>query len=230
MSDFPVPSPATAPAPTPKPVRRRTFLSILLIIAGVLILLFIGIQFIPVKRANPTVTTAIKWDSAQTEALAQRACLDCHSSETVWPWYSYVAPFSWLIYYDVQAGRSRLNFDTLAAGGQTQGFGGGPSNDLAYTLGQILAGGQGGNRGPGGFGGDQGFRNPPNGQFPTPRPGQQFPRGGGGEGRSANQMNEVIQSGQMPPAKYTLIHPSAKLTAAEQTALLQGLIATFGLK
>jgi len=42
--------------------------------------------------------------------LAARACFDCHSNQTVWPWYSNIAPISWLVYHDVQEGRQRLNF------------------------------------------------------------------------------------------------------------------------
>jgi hypothetical protein len=42
--------------------------------------------------------------------LAQRACFDCHSNETVWPWYSHVAPASWLVQRDVEHGREHLNF------------------------------------------------------------------------------------------------------------------------
>jgi len=47
-------------------------------------------------------------------------------------------------------------------------------------------------------------------------------------GRMTERLTEAIQSNQMPPAKYTLIHPSAKLTDAERQQLLEGLIATFG--
>ncbi len=44
--------------------------------------LFLGIQFIPVNQTNPPVTTQLKWDSPQVQALARRACMDCHSNET----------------------------------------------------------------------------------------------------------------------------------------------------
>ena len=67
---------------------------IILVILGMLVVAFIAIQLIPASRTNPPVTTSLKWDSPQTEALARRACMDCHSNETVWPWYSYVAPAS----------------------------------------------------------------------------------------------------------------------------------------
>ena len=43
-------------------------------------------------------------------AIIQRACKDCHSNETTWPWYSHVAPVSWAIANDVKKGREKLNF------------------------------------------------------------------------------------------------------------------------
>jgi len=50
------------------------------------------------------------WDSADTRQLAVRACYACHSNETKWPWYSNIAPVSWLVYRDVSNGRNALNF------------------------------------------------------------------------------------------------------------------------
>jgi cytochrome c551/c552 len=69
-------------------------------------------QIIPYGRShtNPPVVSEPTWDNPQTRALAQRACFDCHSNETVWPWYTNVAPVSWLIQHDVDEGRQRLNF------------------------------------------------------------------------------------------------------------------------
>ncbi|HTP10985.1 MAG TPA: heme-binding domain-containing protein, partial [Anaerolineae bacterium] len=52
----------------------------------------------------------VQWDSTQTRDLVTRACYDCHSNQTTWPWYSNIAPISWLIQHDVEEGRSRLNF------------------------------------------------------------------------------------------------------------------------
>ena len=49
----------------------------------------------------------------EVEAILRRACYDCHSHETRWPWYSRVAPMSWLVAYDVHAGRKKLNLSTL---------------------------------------------------------------------------------------------------------------------
>jgi mono/diheme cytochrome c family protein len=76
------------------------------------LLLFGLIQLVPYGRdhSNPPVTGEPKWDSAVTRALAARACFDCHSNETTWPWYSNVAPVSWLVQSDVDGGRETLNF------------------------------------------------------------------------------------------------------------------------
>ncbi|MFN8459200.1 MAG: heme-binding domain-containing protein [Anaerolineae bacterium] len=79
-----------------------------LVILGVIAL--IGIQFVPVERTNPPVVSEPKWDSPETKALAERACFDCHSNQTKWPWYSQVAPASWLVADHVQEGRAKLNF------------------------------------------------------------------------------------------------------------------------
>ncbi len=86
----------------------KTILGI--VVAGVV--LFVLIQLIPYghDHTNPPVTQEVQWDSPETRDLAVRACYDCHSNETVWPWYSNVAPFSWLIQHDVDEGRQRLNF------------------------------------------------------------------------------------------------------------------------
>ena len=77
-----------------------------------LVLLGLLIQLIPLsgRGNNPAVVSEPKWDSPQTRALVKRACFDCHSNESRWPLYAYVAPVSWLIYNDVMEGRSRLNF------------------------------------------------------------------------------------------------------------------------
>lgn len=80
-------------------------------IAGV-VAIFALIQLIPYGRnhTNPPVLAEPNWDSPQTRQLAERACFDCHSNETVWPWYANVAPASWLIQKDVDEGREKLNF------------------------------------------------------------------------------------------------------------------------
>ena len=76
------------------------------------VVLFALVQLVPYGRdhADPPVTKEIAWDSARTRELAVGACYDCHSNLTTWPWYSNVAPISWLVYGDVKGGRETLNF------------------------------------------------------------------------------------------------------------------------
>jgi mono/diheme cytochrome c family protein len=78
----------------------------------VIAVLIIAIQLVPYghTHTDPAVQAEPAWDSPQTRQLAQRACFDCHSNETMWPWYSNIAPISWLIQRDVDEGRRRLNF------------------------------------------------------------------------------------------------------------------------
>ena len=119
------------------------------------------LQIIPVwaLRTNPPVVSEPNWPSPETKALAQRACYDCHSNETVWPWYSYVAPLSWLVIIDTVRGRREMNFSDWA------------------------------NAAP----------------------------------DDPDEMEEVIEEGEMPPANYLLLHPAAQLTSAERQQLLQAL-------
>lgn len=129
---------------------------------GILVI-FVLIQLIPFGRQkdNPPVNQEPQWDSQQTRDLAQAACFDCHSNETVWPWYSNIAPVSWLITNDVNEGRAYLNFS------------------------------------------DWGRRY-----------------------EEVGEIGEAVSRGYMPPSYYGLMHPEAKLSAAEKQALVQGLTAT----
>ncbi|MCX6178511.1 MAG: heme-binding domain-containing protein [Chlorobiales bacterium] len=81
------------------------------------------IQFIPYGRdhKNPPITGEPKWDSPKTKELFNRACKDCHSNETVWPWYSSVAPVSWLTALDVSFGRGVLNVSEWGRPGKNEG-------------------------------------------------------------------------------------------------------------
>jgi len=132
----------------------------LLVLAGLLVL----IQFVPYGRdhTNPPVTAEPEWDSPRTLELATGSCFDCHSNETQWPWYTNVAPMSWLVQRDVDEGRETMNFST----------------------------------------------------WDRPQP-------------EADGFFEVIEEGEMPPSKYTLIHSGAKLDDAERQELIDGLRATF---
>lgn len=81
-------------------------------IFGGLVALFLIIQLVPYGRdhTNPPVTQSPKFVGAQTEQLFNNSCADCHSNLTKWPWYSNVAPMSWLVQSDVDEGRSIMNF------------------------------------------------------------------------------------------------------------------------
>lgn len=127
---------------------------------GVLLLL---IQLVPYGRdhTNPPVVREAAWDSAQTEALVRAACYDCHSNETEWPWYSNLAPVSWLMTSDVERGREDLNFSDM-----------------------------------------------------------------GREDNEFDKAAEVVEEGEMPPLRYKLAHPGARLTANQEQELIAGLMAS----
>lgn len=74
-----------------------------------LALLLVLVQLIPVAHENPPVTADLA-APAEVRAVVRTSCYGCHSNETVWPWYSRVAPASWLVAYDVREGRAELNF------------------------------------------------------------------------------------------------------------------------
>lgn len=131
---------------------------ILVYAAAVIVVLLVAIQFIPVQPTDPPMTREIQWDSPQTQALAQRACNDCHSNTTVWPWYSRIAPISWRVASHVNDGRRRLDFS----------------------------------------------------EWDRPN-------------ENSQRIIEQITSGHMPPWDYLLLHPEARLTPAEQQALIDGL-------
>lgn len=118
----------------------------------------IVIQVVPYGRrhSNPPVVAEPSWDP-DTRALAERACFDCHSNQTRWPWYSDLAPVSWFVQHHVEEGREELNFSEWTRGGAT------------------------------------------------------------------DELAEVVREGEMPPRSYTLMHPSARLSAAEQAKLAHGL-------
>ena len=83
--------------------------TLLYIVIGGLVL-FGLIQLIPIDRTNPPTTQEPKWSSPEARALVQKSCFQCHSNQTEWPWYSYIAPASWLIKMDVVKGRDQFNF------------------------------------------------------------------------------------------------------------------------
>ncbi|MEI7742358.1 MAG: heme-binding domain-containing protein [Chloroflexota bacterium] len=141
-------------------MRRWLGGGLLVILAG-----FGAIQLVPYghDHANPPVGAEPAWDSQTTRDLAVRACFDCHSNQTEWPWYSNVAPVSWLVQRHVNEGRQKLDFSTWGTGRQ----------DTEHLV-------------------------------------------------------SVVRRGSMPTGDYLLMHPGARLTGAEQQALIDGLTKTFG--
>jgi len=126
---------------------------------------FALLQLTNPSRTNPTMVAGRDLISSQQPppeiaALLHAACYDCHSDETRWPWYSRIAPMSWLIANDVRGGREQVNFS----------------------------------------------------DWPTDLPGRAAKR--------LERMSEEIDYKEMPPAKYTLMHPEARLTAAQRQALI----------
>ncbi|WP_255604085.1 heme-binding domain-containing protein [Oscillochloris sp. ZM17-4] len=135
-------------------------------IAIAIIGLFVLIQLVPVWafQDNPPVLDEPAWDSPQTRALAVRACFDCHSNETTWPWYSKVAPVSWLVTRHVTEGREKMNFSEWSKVRERD--------------------------------------------------------------EAAGHSAKLIRDGEMPTKDFLLIHPEARLTAAEQQQLIDGLNAS----
>lgn len=138
------------------------FRRLLMIIVVMLCIFLIAIQFIPVMYTNPPIINEPNWDSQDTRALTARACFDCHSNETDLPWYSNIAPVSWLIYRDINEGREEMNFSEWRM----------KSKRVDHA---------------------------------------------------AEEIEEVIRDGEMPPWYYLPLHPPAKLTDAEKQALIEGL-------
>src|SRR5512144_989118 len=88
--------------------------------AVVFVVVFAAAQLVRPERKNPATdasrTIQAHWGTASgLVAVLDRACSDCHSNGTVWPWYTQIAPVSWLMAYGVTAGRKAVNFSEWAA-------------------------------------------------------------------------------------------------------------------
>lgn len=77
------------------------------LIVGAVVL--VAIQLVPVDRSNPPVEADLDAPQA-VKSVLRTACYDCHSNETHWPWYSYVAPVSWLVAHDIEEARGEFSF------------------------------------------------------------------------------------------------------------------------
>jgi len=81
------------------------------IIAIVIVLGFVVIQFFRPDFTNPTVNSADVLQAPENVgAILKRSCNDCHSNETVYPWYSKIQPGAWFLKDHIDEGRRELNF------------------------------------------------------------------------------------------------------------------------
>jgi len=88
--------------------------------AVVFVVVFAAAQLIRPERANPATDAsrtiqAHEGTTRELVAVLDRACRDCHSNRTVWPWYTQIAPVSWLMASGVSKGRKAVNFSEWAA-------------------------------------------------------------------------------------------------------------------
>jgi hypothetical protein len=97
---------------------RRQGAPAFLSLVGVAVITLALIQLVPVSHTDPPVQTVVQWDSPQSQQLWTRACASCHSNQTQWPWFTYVAPGSWLTVVDVNSGRQRFNLSQLTRRGE----------------------------------------------------------------------------------------------------------------
>lgn len=91
------------------------FKKILKILAVVLVVAFIVIQFFRIDKANPPINEADKIEAAMAVPtdvylILGRSCNDCHSNNTVYPWYSNIQPAAWFLKDHIDHGRRELNF------------------------------------------------------------------------------------------------------------------------
>jgi len=87
--------------------------------AAVFVIVFAAAQLVRPERANPATDArrtiqAHVATASRLAAVLDRSCRDCHSNNTVWPWYTRVAPLSWAMAYGVTAGRKAVNFSEWA--------------------------------------------------------------------------------------------------------------------
>ncbi|MBN8678846.1 MAG: heme-binding domain-containing protein [Chitinophagales bacterium] len=102
-------------------------------VIGGLGLIFILIQFIRPDQTNPATDVQLDFSAVnnppeEIKGLLKAACYDCHSNETIYPWYSQIAPVSWWLSAHVREGREHLNFST---------FGQLPANDRAKAFEEV---------------------------------------------------------------------------------------------
>ena len=88
---------------------KRSLVRYVRLSVPLLAVILAAMQLVTYSTINPPTTAEVP-ASPEVRLLLRRACYDCHSNETVWPWYSRVAPMSWLLHSDVTEGRHAMNF------------------------------------------------------------------------------------------------------------------------
>lgn len=79
----------------------------------IIFVIFIAMQFIRVEHINPNTNKALEFQAPnEIKAILKKSCYDCHSNEVKFPWYSDIAPISWMVSKNVTNARSLLNFST----------------------------------------------------------------------------------------------------------------------
>ncbi len=131
---------------------------------GVVLLALIVMQFFRPARTNPASDPGVSFEAVvkppqEVASSLRQACNDCHSNQTAWPWYSNIAPVSWLVVKDVNEGRTHLNLSDWTQSGAE------------------------------------------------------------GEKPKVAELCSEMQTGKMPLRSYTVLHPQAKLTAQELSAI-----------
>ena len=94
------------------------------LIPVLLVSVFVGIQFVPIPAASKTSTAkphATEMINPKIGGILDRSCQDCHSNRTAWPWYSHIAPVSWVISKHVNQGRDVLDFSEWATQPPSEG-------------------------------------------------------------------------------------------------------------
>ncbi|RUA25854.1 MAG: cytochrome C [Bacteroidetes bacterium] len=85
-------------------------------VIGIFILMQVyPVSYPEVKKDNPNDLLATTDVPEPIAVMLKAACYDCHSNETIYPWYSYVAPVKWLVIRDTREGREELNFSDWAS-------------------------------------------------------------------------------------------------------------------
>ncbi len=110
------------------------------IAGGIVFFAVIVMQLFRPTRTNPTSDPGASFEAIvkpppQVASSLKRACNDCHSNQTVWPWYSNIAPASWLVVKDVNEGRARLNFSNWTQSGAE-----GEKPDMGELCSEVQAG------------------------------------------------------------------------------------------